>query len=408
MNEVKEVPKLRFKEFDGKWINKKIGDVLSITSSSRVLKDEWTEKGVPFFRTSDVVAHFKGTKNSKAYISFELYDSLSSKTGRVKKDDLIITGGGSIGIPFLVKNNEPLYFKDADLLWIKNTMGVSGYFLYSFFLSQSFRKYLKSISHVGTIAHYTVVQAKNTPCQFPSFSEQQKIATFLTAVDKKISQLQQKKSLLEQYKKGVMLQILSYNIRFDEYKNQELRNGKLKDFGYFYYGKSAPKSSVTSDAKTPCVRYGELYSTYSEEIAEIKSYTNINPDNLKFSKGGEVLVPRVGEDPLDFANCSYLPLPNVAIGEMISVYNTSENGLFMTYYINAMLKKQLAQRVEGGNVSNLYFRYVEEIELSIPSIEEQTKIANFLSSIDAKIGLVATQLENTQQFKKGLLQQMFV
>ena len=143
-------------------------------------------------------------------------------------------------------------------------------------------------------------------------------------------------------------------------------------------------------------------------VRGIKSYTNIEPKNLKFSKGGEVLVPRVGEDPLDFANCSYLPLKDVAIGEMISVYNTKENGLYITYYFNASMKRKFGKVVEGGNVSNLYFKYLEDIPVSIPSKEEQTKIASFLSALDAKIDTVSTAIIQTQDFKKGLLQQMFV
>ena len=123
------VPQLRFPRFDGKWEKKKLGDVLKITSAARVHKDEWTEEGVPFFRSSDVVAAFNGKPNIKAYIPFNLYNSLSKKIGKVKIDDLLITGGGSIGIPFLIKKNEPLYFKDADLLWIKNNENISGYFL---------------------------------------------------------------------------------------------------------------------------------------------------------------------------------------------------------------------------------------------------------------------------------------
>jgi len=63
-----------------------------------------------------------------------------------------VTGGGSIGIPFLIKTGDPLYFKDADLLWQKNTNKISGYFLYSFFTTELFRKYLGRISHIGTIA----------------------------------------------------------------------------------------------------------------------------------------------------------------------------------------------------------------------------------------------------------------
>lgn len=85
MVKVNKVPELRFAEFEGGWVRKKLGEILNITSSSRVHKDEWTEKGVPFFRSSDIVADFKGDQNTKAYISFELYNSLSDKIGQVKK-----------------------------------------------------------------------------------------------------------------------------------------------------------------------------------------------------------------------------------------------------------------------------------------------------------------------------------
>lgn len=242
---------------------------------------------------------------------------------------------------------------------------------------------------------------------FPTnIDEQIKITSFFLSIDSKIEKLTRKKELLEEYKKEVMQRVFSYKKRF--FKDGEIREGTLGDFGYFYYGKGAPKSSIKKGASTPCVRYGELYSTYNEEIKNIKSYTNVEPKNLKLSKGGEVLVPRVGEDPKDFANCSFLPFSDVAIGEMISVYNTEEDGLFMTYYINAVLKKELARLVEGGNVSNLYFRYVETIRIKIPSIQKQKKITNFLSSIDNKIDLLSSQILKTEKFKKGMLQQMFV
>jgi len=195
-------------------------------------------------------------------------------------------------------------------------------------------------------------------------------------------------------------------LRFKEFSN-EWKSGTLNEFGTFYYGKSAPKSSVTNDATTPCVRYGELYSTYKEQILDIKSYTNISPKNLKLSKGGEILVPRVGENPLDFANCSYLPFKDVAIGEMISVYNTNENGLFFTFYINGMLKREFAKVVEGGNVSNLYFRYLERIKVNIPTQEEQDKISLFLIELNTKIEQLTIKEKLLKEYKKGLMQQIF-
>ncbi|WP_270337468.1 restriction endonuclease subunit S [Lactococcus petauri] len=195
-------------------------------------------------------------------------------------------------------------------------------------------------------------------------------------------------------------------LRFEGFTD-DWEERKLGEVGYFYYGKSAPKWSVTEDAETPCVRYGELYTKYGAKISNIYSHTNINPKNLKFSTGNEVLVPRVGENPLDFSLCSWLSIPNVAIGEMISVYNTNENPLFISYYFRGQMKYEFAKRVEGGNVSNLYYSYLEDIDLYIPKLEEQIAISKFFEKLDDTIALHQRKLDLLKEQKKGYLQKMF-
>lgn len=198
----------------------------------------------------------------------------------------------------------------------------------------------------------------------------------------------------------------SPQLRFEGFTD-DWEERKLGEVGYFYYGKSAPKWSVTEDAETPCVRYGELYTKYGAKISNIYSHTNINPKNLKFSTGNEVLVPRVGENPLDFSLCSWLSIPNVAIGEMISVYNTNENPLFISYYFRGQMKYEFAKRVEGGNVSNLYYSYLEDIDLYIPKLEEQIAISKFFEKLDDTIALHQRKLDLLKEQKKGYLQKMF-
>ena len=162
---------------------------------------------------------------------------------------------------------------------------------------------------------------------------------------------------------------------------------KLEDWGTFYYGHSCPKWSVTADATTPCIRYGELYTKFGTKIDRVFSYTNMPTDKLRFSKGTEVLIPRVGEDPMDYNHCTWLSMPGVAIGEMISVFNTEQNPLFAATMFNATLQKEFAMRVEGGSVTNLYFEKLKNIETSFPKIEEQEKIARFFEEIDNLITL---------------------
>jgi type I restriction enzyme S subunit len=181
-------PEIRFKGFEGNWEEKTLGDLFPITSAARVHKNEWTKSGVPFFRSSDVVSAFKGKANTEAFISCKLYEELSAKVGRIKKGDMLVTGGGSIGVPYLVPSDDPLYFKDADLLWFKIRESVDSYFLYTFFSSAPFGRYVKSISHIGTIAHYTVEQAKETPLLAPSeMAEQAKIGSYFSNLDTLIS-----------------------------------------------------------------------------------------------------------------------------------------------------------------------------------------------------------------------------
>ncbi|WP_044398499.1 restriction endonuclease subunit S [Lacinutrix sp. Hel_I_90] len=197
-------------------------------------------------------------------------------------------------------------------------------------------------------------------------------------------------------------------IRFPEFENEDKWEiTTIGQMGTFYYGKSAPKWSLSKDAPTLCVRYGELYTKFGTIIKEVYSRTNIDPKTLRFSKGGEILVPRVGEDPFAFSNCSYLPFANIAIGEMISVYETEQDSIFYAYYFNT-LSSQFAKVVEGQNVKNLYYVNLEPIKIGKPnSIKEQKKIASCLSSLDEVINAETEKLEFLREHKKGLLQQLF-
>ncbi len=195
-------------------------------------------------------------------------------------------------------------------------------------------------------------------------------------------------------------------IRFKGYTD-DWEQRKLDDWGTFYYGRSCPKWSVTEDAIIPCIRYGELYTKFGAKIDRVYSYTNMSPENLRFSKGTEVLIPRVGEDPMDYNHCTWLSIPNVAIGEMISVFNTDNSPLFTAIMFNATLQNEFAMRVEGGSVTNLYFEKLKNIEVSFPHKDEQEKIATYFESLDHLITLHQRKCEQTKILKKYMLQKMF-
>lgn len=196
------------------------------------------------------------------------------------------------------------------------------------------------------------------------------------------------------------------NIRFKGFTD-DWEQRKLGDWGDFYYGRSCPKWSVTEDATIPCIRYGELYTKFGAKIDRVYSYTNMPPENLRFSKGTEVLIPRVGEDPMDYNHCTWLSMKDVAIGEMISVFNTDNNPLFTATMFNATLQNEFAMRVEGGSVTNLYFEKLKNIDVSFPSIREQEMIAAYFENIDNLITLHQRKCDETKKLKKFMLQKMF-
>ena len=416
-------PKLRFKEFDGDWSSNQLGKIIGISSASRVFKEQWQDSGVPFFRTSDVVSIFKNKDNEKAYISLELFEELAKKSGKINKDDLLVTGGGTIGIPYLVPNNQPLYFKDADLLWMKSSGIIEGSFLYNFLISPKFREYLNSISHTGTISHFTIEQAKATPFGFPSKEEQTKIASFLSAVDEKISQLTQKHALLSQYKQGMMQKLFSQQIRFKaddgsefgEWEEKTLIDSVDTNIKWSFTGGPFGSNLKSEDYTELGIRIIQLqnigdgaflndYKIYTspEKANELLS-CNIYPD--------EILISKMG-DPV--ARCCIVPKHHdryvmCSDGIRLVVDKKNYSSIFMFYQINYQDFRQSASDVSTGSTrKRIGLSDLKQLPIKAPCLEEQTKIANFLSAIDQKIEVVAQQIEQAKHWKKGLLQQMFV
>jgi len=413
------MPVLKFSGFEESWDLRTIqsllddGSILSHLDGNHgelyPRADEFSAEGVPYIAANDFV---DGQVNLTGCKFLPPERAAKFRKGVAKDGDVLFAHNATVGptailrteLPYVILSTTATYYRcDPDSL--------ARSFLRASLQADYFVRQYTRVMSQSTRNQVPISMQRRFHLQVPTLPEQRKIADFLTAVDERIQQLIQKRALLEDYKKGVMQQLFTQAIRFQDDRGNDFPDWEettIGEVGRFYYGKSAPKFSLSEDAPTPCVRYGELYSEYSVVIGEIKSKTNIDPKTLKFSEGGEILVPRVGEDPLDFAKCCcLLPQKGVAIGEMISVFNTKENPLFYTYYFRT-LSRQFARMVEGASVSNLYFRYLEPISIFKPYLDEQAKIADFLSAIDRKIDSVATQITETQTFKRGLLQQMFV
>ena len=246
----------------------------------------------------------------------------------------------------------------------------------------------------------------------PPKSEQQKIASFLSSVDEKISQLEKKKTLLETYKRGIMQKIFSQELRFKDENGQEFPDWKEDVLGNIFDHKKGTGLSgkeLDKDGEFPCILYGALYTKYDEVIKNVIEFSNI-PGKVK-SISGDLLVPAsTTTSGIDLANFTALNQDGVSLGGDITIMRNKDKGdnSFWAYYLTHFHKKGIAKYAQGTTIVHLYFSHFKHLVVKYPSFKEQQKIASFLSSIDKKIEITSTQLEKTREFKKGLLQQMFV
>ncbi|MGG2940754.1 restriction endonuclease subunit S [Heyndrickxia faecalis] len=203
--EGERVPKRRFAGFTQAWEQRKLGEMMEVTSVKRIHQSDWTDEGVRFLRARDIVCASKGEEPTDyLYISQEKYDEYSRISGKVKVGDLLVTGVGTIGVPLLVTQEEPLYFKDGNIIWFKNEKKLDGNFFYYSFIGESIQKYIRDVAGIGTVGTYTIDSGKKTPIQIPSYEEQEKIGNFFKQLDHLITLHQRKLKKLQNIKKAYL------------------------------------------------------------------------------------------------------------------------------------------------------------------------------------------------------------
>ena len=367
---------------------KKIGEITRVFSAARVHKNEWMQEGVPFYRSSDVVSKFNRVENSrgKAYISFDLYKRLSAKSGKIMKDDILITGGGTIGIPYVVPSDEPIYVKDADLLCIQKSKEFNSRFLYHYFLSTEFRKYLENITHNATIAHYTIAQIENTPVPLPPLDVQNRIVNVLDNFEKICSDLNI----------GLPAEIEARQKQYEYYRDKLLtfaENGntilsraeqsraliKLLQYVFGYAVVTLEDIAENCDSMRKPVTSGKReagkypYYGASGIVDYVKGYI-FDGDYLLVSEDGANLLAR--STPIAFSISGKNWVNNHAHVLKFGCYETRR---FVEFYLNSI---DLAPYISGGAQPKLNQKNLNRIEIPLPSQKRQKYIVDILDRFD--------------------------
>ena len=199
------VPEIRFKGFTDAWEQRKLGDIMNVTSVKRIHQSDWTDSGVRFLRARDIVSASKNEEpDDYLYISKEKYDEYSLISGKVSVGDLLVTGVGTIGVPYLIRNSEPLYFKDGNIIWFQNGTKIDGdFFLYSFF-GKAIQDFINESAGIGTVGTYTIESGKKTPISLPEMKEQQQIGAYFRNLDNLITLHQRELEKLQNIKKSML------------------------------------------------------------------------------------------------------------------------------------------------------------------------------------------------------------
>ena len=408
MSEVVNIPQLRFPEFNGGWKESRIGkiykDLRTGSTPSRAVKSYF--KGDNPWITSGEL------KYNRISTTFEqISDEAIKDTNLVLYQPgtlfIAITGLEAPGTRGKCAINAVPSTTNQSCLAFRKVDSVDTIYMFYWYLKYGKPLYFKYAQGTKQQSFNNKIVEK-FQIFLPNKPEQQKIAAFLSAVDNKIEQLSKKQALLGEYKKGLMQQIFTQEIRFKAGDGSDFPDWEEKKLGDVFEIKAGQSKSkhIKKDGKNIIVDMGGISSEPKLVAKKLTDYDDdfLTTNDLVMPKddiGGGLIIGKVAEIP---ENNKYICGDHIY---KLTVVNG--NITFLKYAINSyQVNKSFRQKANGTAQIGLSRKEVENQLLSFPSLKEQTKIANFLSSIDSKIEQVGKQLNESKQFKKALLQQMFV
>lgn len=418
--EKRNVPKLRFKRFECEWKEYKLGDFLDFYTTNSLSRDCLNNDNgkVKNIHYGDIHMKFPTVldiqKNQIPFINDDIDISKIKEESFCKNSDLIFADASEdyddIGKAIELRNicNSKIVAGLHTILARDNkgitASGFKGFML----LNESVRKQIKILAAGAKVLGISKTNLSKVKVKLPSLEEQTKIANFLSNVDNIIEEQEGKVKDLEQYKKGMMQKIFEQEVRFKDENGEEYPEWEEKWFSEILIedlypvkkpNKPYEKLSVRSHAKG-------TFSSLVEKPEEVAM------DTLYEVKANQLIVN------ITFAWEHAIAIVNKEDeGKLVShrfptyKFSNNSNYKFYRYVITQkIIKYKLGLASPGGAGRNRVLNKKEFLKIEVPNpcLQEQTKIANFLSNIDNIIEEENKKLEDLKLWKKGLLQQMFV
>ena len=412
------VPQLRFPEFEGEWVEYKLDSLLKFKNGINASKEDYGY-GYKFINVLDIIQNdfitydkIRGEVNvSKEIFEKNLvqYGDILFQRSSETRDEV---GQSNV---YLDKDNNATF--GGFVIRGKKIGSYEPFFFHLLLKSSTARQEITTKS--GGSTRFNVGQdiLSSIKLLFPILKEQQKIANFLTAIDNRIQTLEKKKTLLEQYKKGVMQKIFKQELRFKDDTSTSLSKSDGKEFPE-WEEKKLGDFLIERNIKKPKNKDYPLMSFVAHKGVTPKGerYNReflVNNTNSKKYKQTEFSDFIYSSNNLETGSIGLNLYGSACISPVYSIFQirkSSEYRFMNSYlkrksFINKMLRFRQGVVYGQWKIHESDFLKIEE---KFPSLMEQTKIANFLIAIDKNIALVTKKVEHTKTYKKGLLQQMFV
>ncbi len=209
------------------WEKVKLGEVAEITSSKRIFANEYLKTGIPFYRGKEIIEKFNGNDvSTDLFISKEKYNDIEKKFGVPQTGDMLLSSVGTLGIPYLVGDNERFYFKDGNLTWFRSFHGIDNRFLFYWIQSNVGKAQL--VKHIigSSQQALTIDGLKKMEIVLPLMEEQQKISSLLSSFDDKIELNNKISKTLEEMAQAIFKEWF-INFRFPGFEKVNLVDSKL-------------------------------------------------------------------------------------------------------------------------------------------------------------------------------------
>ena len=401
MSEVANIPQLRFPGFSDEWEERPLKDVSTFFNGKAYKQAELLSSGkYPVLRVGNFF-----TNNSWYYSNLELDENKYCDNG-----DLLYAWSASFG-PRIWAGEKVIYHYH---IWkVINHSQVTKKFLFIVLDNETAKMKAQSANGFALL-HITKGTIENWKINLPTRQEQQKIAAFLTAVDSKIEKLSKKKALLGEYKKGLMQQIFSQAIRFKADDGSAFPVWEEKNIVELAKTSIGLVTSMTPyyvDKGVPLIRNNDIFQNKIRKEKLIRldyEFDQLNKNRRLFTNDivtvhtGNIGASAVIDEELN--GCQGFATLNTRIKNQNEISSS-----FLCWYYNSTRNiKYALSMATGDGRSNYNLKDFNKATIPVPSLPEQTKIAAFLTAADNKIEQVGKQLDESKQFKKALLQQMFV